>query len=76
MRQPDGFNNGSGRVCKLNRCLYGLKKARKCWNQRFVDFIKKKRLKVSTADPCLFVCQRNGKKLTVAIHVHDDDRGE
>jgi hypothetical protein len=76
MHQPDGFNDGSDWVCKLNRCLYGLKKAPECWNQQFVDFIKKQGPKFSTVDPRLFVCQRNGKKLIVAIHVDDNDHGE
>jgi hypothetical protein len=73
MCQPEGFNNGSGWVRKLNQSLYGLKKAPRCWNQRFVNFIKKRRLKISTADPCLFVRQRNGRKVIVAIHLDDDD---
>ena len=66
MRQPEEFDDGSGRVCKLKRSLYGLKQAPSCWNQRLVDFMEKRRPKISTAGPCLFVCQRKGKKLTVA----------
>jgi hypothetical protein len=31
--------------------------------------MKKKRLKVSTANPCIFVRRRNGKKLIVPIYV-------
>jgi len=64
MCQPEGFDNVSGWVCKL-------KQAPGCWNQRFVDFMKKERLKVSTVDSCIFVRQRNGKKLIVAIYVDD-----
>jgi hypothetical protein len=71
MRQPEVFDDGCGRVCKLKLSLYGLKQAPRCWNQRFVDLVKKRRLKVNTADPCLFVHQRNGKKLIVAIYVDD-----
>jgi hypothetical protein len=33
--------------------------------------MKKQRLKFSRADPCLFVRQRKGKKLIVAIYVDD-----
>jgi hypothetical protein len=33
--------------------------------------MKKKTLKVSTADPCLFVHQHNDKKLNVVIYVDD-----
>ena len=58
--QPEGFDNGGRRVCKLTRSLYGLKQASRGWNQHFVDFMKKKRVKVSTANPCLFVCHHNG----------------
>jgi hypothetical protein len=66
---PEGFDDGISRVCKLKRCLYGLKQASRCSNQQFVHFMKKRRMKVSTADPWLFVHQCNGKKLTVAICV-------
>lgn len=69
--QPEGFGDGSSQMCKLKRSLYGLKQAPRCWNKQFVDLMKKQKLKVSTADPCLFVCQRNGKKLIVAIYVDD-----
>jgi hypothetical protein len=65
MRKPEGFDNGSRWVCKLKQSLYGLKQAPRGWNQQFIGFMKKKRLKVSTADPCLFVRQHNGKKLNL-----------
>jgi Reverse transcriptase (RNA-dependent DNA polymerase) len=35
MRQPIGFKDGTGRVCRLLRPLYGLKQAGNVWN---VDF--------------------------------------
>ena len=41
MRQPEGFDDSSSRVCKFKQSLYGLKQAPRCWNQRFVDFMKK-----------------------------------
>ena len=56
-------------MSKLKRSLYGLKQAPWRWNQRFVDFMKKQ--KFSTAKPCIFVRQCNGKKLIVAIYVDD-----
>jgi len=58
-------------VCKLKQSLYSLKQAPRYWNQLFVDFMKKQRLKVSTEDPCIFLRQCNGKKLIVAIYVDD-----
>jgi hypothetical protein len=45
VRQPEGYGDDSGRVCKLERSLYVLKQAPRGWIQQFVDFMKKKRLK-------------------------------
>lgn len=33
MDQPDGFNDGTGKVCKLIKSLYGLKQAPRCWGE-------------------------------------------
>jgi len=32
MQQPEGFTDGTGRVCLLIKTLYGLKQARCKWN--------------------------------------------
>ncbi|KFM56508.1 Copia protein, partial [Stegodyphus mimosarum] len=71
MTQPEGFNDNSGRVCKLHKSLYGLKQAPRCWNQCFVNFMKDQVPEVSTADPCLFIRHRTAKKLLVVIYVDD-----
>jgi hypothetical protein len=44
MEQPAGFNDNSGRVCKLQRGLYGLKQAPRSWNERFGEFLIKRGL--------------------------------
>lgn len=67
MKQPEGFNGGSGRVCRLKCSLYGLKQAPRCWNARFVNFLNKFGLQASTADPCLFIRKENGLKLLVTV---------
>ncbi|CAB0009315.1 unnamed protein product [Nesidiocoris tenuis] len=72
MRQPHGFDDGSGRVCKLKRSLYGLKQSPRCWNQRFVKFMKSQQLQQSKADPCLFIKKcGNENVFMVAIYVDD-----
>ncbi|KFD60884.1 hypothetical protein M514_26945 [Trichuris suis] len=71
VRQPEGFEDGTDRVCRLNRSLYGLKQSPRCWNKRLVEFMKKKGMKQSTADPCLFIRQGRKSKLMVVVYVDD-----
>lgn len=63
MKQPEGYDDESGLVCKLlQRSLYGLKQAPRCWNRRFTEFIEKLGFKQCDADPCLFV-KNQGQEL-------------
>jgi hypothetical protein len=71
MRQPEGFEDGTARVCKLNKSLYGLKQSPRCWNKRFKSFLDKHGLIQSAADPCLFISMTKGHKLMVALYVDD-----
>ncbi|KAK2577906.1 hypothetical protein KPH14_000777 [Odynerus spinipes] len=40
MKQPEGYNDGTARICKLHKSLYGLKQAPRCWTEHFTDFVK------------------------------------
>ena len=71
MKQPEGFDDGSDRVCKLERSLYGLKQSSRCWNKRFVDHLLKLGFKQSDADPCLYVRHNDGRMLIVVLYVDD-----
>lgn len=71
MQQPIGFDDNSGRVCKLQRSLYGLKQASRCWNRKFTSFIEQFGFKVCDADPCVFVSHQNNDTLILAIYVDD-----
>lgn len=74
MKQPEGFSDGSGRVCLLRRSLYGLKQAPRYWNKKFTDVISKFGLAQSKNDPCVFVRRGKGSDhptLVVGIYVDD-----
>lgn len=69
MHQPYGFNDGTGKVCHLNKSLYGLKQASRCWNRKFTDFIKKYKLIQLESDPCVFT--NEDKSIILALYVDD-----
>lgn len=55
MQQPEGYEDGSDRVCYLKKGLYELKQAPRNWNNRFNDFVMSHGFRQSEADSCVFV---------------------
>ena len=53
MRQPEGFDDGTGRVCRLHKSIYGLKQSSRQWNKKFHSFLDRYGLKRSAADHCI-----------------------
>ncbi|KAK8978738.1 hypothetical protein V6N11_001744 [Hibiscus sabdariffa] len=56
MTQPEGFVNpeNAGKVCKLQRSIYGLKQASRSWNLRFNDAIKEFGFIRNEDEPCVY----------------------
>jgi hypothetical protein len=71
MRQPDGFNDGSGRVCHLLKTLYGLKQSGREWNAEFDNKMRKKGYKRLRADPCVYTRSNQTKIAIVTVWVDD-----
>ncbi len=69
IQQPDGYDDGSGKMCRLNKAMYGLKQAGRMWNLKLETSLKKFGLTKSQMDPCIFY--DNEMKLIVAIYVDD-----
>lgn len=72
MRQIPGYDDHTGRVCRLHKALYGLKQAGRAWN-RELDRVLISDLKFSrsASDPCIYI-RINGSDLTlIGIHVDD-----
>jgi len=55
MRQPEGFGDGTSRVCKLIKTLYGLKQSRREWNKQLDEKMRSHRYKRLTSDSCTYV---------------------
>lgn len=70
MQQPTGFDDNSGKVCKLKKSLYGLKQASRCWNIKFKSFIEKFGFVACESDTCVFISSKDGG-IVLAIYVDD-----
>lgn len=71
MKQPEGFNDGTNRVCKLKKSLYGLKQAPRCWTDHFKNLILNLGFYQSTADPCFYIYRKENDLILLTIYVDD-----
>jgi uncharacterized protein YuzE len=55
MRQPEGCEDGTERVCKLLKTMYGLKQAGYEWNRQLDITLRKYGYKWLKTDPCIYV---------------------
>lgn len=67
--QPQGFDDNTGRVCKLNRAMYGLKQAGRQWNIKLDAALTDFGMTRSNLDPCVYHSKEND--IILAIYVDD-----
>ena len=73
MEQPEGYedNEHPDYVCKLNKCLYGLKQSAKCWNELLdKHFIETGYIKAD-ADGCVYIKVESGSFVIMGVYVDD-----
>ncbi|GKC65837.1 retrotransposon protein, putative, ty1-copia subclass, partial [Tanacetum coccineum] len=73
MVQPEGFVNPKhpGRVCKLQRSIYGLKQASRSWNKRFDEEIKRYGFTQNPNEPCVY--KKASGSIIVFLILYVDD---
>ena len=71
MKQPEGYDNGTGRVCLLVKTLYGLKQSGREWNIKLDKKLKQFRFTPLQLDPCAYV-RHNGNDLEIITVLVDD----
>lgn len=73
LEQPEGYAdpNNPDFVCKLHKSLYGLKQSPRCWNEKFVGFLKTFSFLPCESDKCVFIGQVNGFTVYLALYVDD-----
>lgn len=69
MHQPEGFTDNTGKVCKLNKSIYGLKQSPKNWNEKFSKFLKNIEFEDTDDDPCVYY--NKDRTLIVTLFVDD-----
>ncbi len=55
VKQPPGYDDGTDKVCKLEKALYGLRESPRDWYECFDDFMKELRFQKSESDYCLYI---------------------
>lgn len=69
LEQPEGFDDKSENVCKLNRAIYGLKQAGRTWNEKLTRKLLSFGLRKCRMDPYIFYA--TGLNLLIAIYLDD-----
>ncbi|CAI7866111.1 unnamed protein product [Closterium sp. NIES-53] len=71
MAQPEGFDDGSGRVWKLKKALYGLKQAPREWYLKLREVLEEIGFTPSMADHSLFMLGEGEQTSFMVVYVDD-----
>src|SRR5277367_6269862 len=71
MRQPEGCEDGTDRVCRLIKSLYGLKQAGREWNNELDRKLKIHGYEHLFADPCAYIRRNAGNFGILTVWVDD-----
>jgi hypothetical protein len=71
MLQPEGFNDGTGRVCLLIKTLYGLKQSGREWNIEFDTKLRRRRYQRLRSDPCTYIWRDGDEYGIITVWVDD-----
>jgi len=71
MQQPEGFTDGSGRVCLLVKTLYGLKQAGCEWNIELDTKLRRRGYARLRSDPCAYILRIGEEFAIITVWVDD-----
>lgn len=60
-----------GKVCLLNKSIYGLKQSGRQWYKKLDDRLLQLGMKHCSADPCIYIRRNNGELTIIAVYVDD-----
>ncbi|CAI5972626.1 unnamed protein product [Closterium sp. NIES-64] len=70
-KAPRGYEDGTGRVCKLKMSIYGLKQAPRCWYQKLAAVLEEMEFRTSSCDESLFLKGEAEKVVLFLVYVDD-----
>ncbi|XP_020549863.1 uncharacterized protein LOC110012095 [Sesamum indicum] len=71
MEAPEAYQIPEGKVCKLNKSLYGLKQASREWNEEFSHKMTEYGFRQSAHDYCLFTEGEGSHFIAMLVYVDD-----
>ncbi|KAG2804899.1 hypothetical protein PC111_g18058 [Phytophthora cactorum] len=71
MEQPEGYEDGTDRVCRLRKGLYGLKQASKIWNDTLHKVLIELGFVQCGFDAGVYWRRRNGRLMFLTVYVDD-----
>jgi hypothetical protein len=71
MKQPEGYSNGTDRICLLIKTLYGLKQAGREWNLELDAKLCKKGYMCLDTDPCIYIWHVDQDFTIITVWVDD-----
>ncbi|CAI7873895.1 unnamed protein product [Closterium sp. NIES-53] len=71
MAQPEGFDDGSGRVLRLKKALYGLKQAPRQWYLKLRGVLEEIGFTPSSTDHSLFMLGEGEQRSFMVVYVDD-----
>lgn len=71
LEQPEGFCDGTGKVCRLFKGLYGLKQASRAWNNKLHGFLTEFGFQQVKSDHCVYFMKNHEIIVILGIYVDD-----
>ena len=71
MKQPEGYGDGTDKVCQLIKTLYGLKQAGREWNKKLDASLKGQGFHSLLADPCVYIRETEDHLEIITVWVDD-----
>ena len=71
VKQPKDYDDNTGRVCKLEKALYGLRESPRAWYKCLDDYLRELGFEKSKVNYCAYFIKIEKEKVYLIIFVDD-----